>query len=58
LEIESNDGHLLKLKSGEVINTNPEHQFAVYDKENNKFEMKKTYEINVDIHFIVNTFKL
>jgi DNA topoisomerase II len=58
LEIESNDGHLLKLKSGEVINTNPEHQFAVYDKENNKFEMKKTYEINLDIHFIVNTFKL
>ena len=58
LEIDSNDGYLLKLKSGEVIDTNPDHQFAVYDKESNKFEMKKTYEIKNDIHFIVNTFKL
>ena len=58
LEIESNDGYSLKLKSGEVIDTNPDHQFAVYDKESNKFEMKKTYEIKIDIHFIVNTFKL
>jgi DNA topoisomerase-2 len=58
LEIDSNDGYLLKLKSGEVIDTNPEHQFAVYDMANNKFEMKKTQEIKTDIHFIVNTFKL
>ena len=58
LEIESNDGYSLKLKSGEVIDTNPDHQFAVYDKESNKFEMKKTYEIKIDVHFIVNTFKL
>jgi DNA topoisomerase-2 len=58
LEIDSNDGYLLKLKSGEVIDTNPDHQFAVYNKESNKFEMKKTYEIKIDIHFIVNTFKL
>jgi DNA topoisomerase-2 len=58
LEIESNDGYLLKLKSGEEIHTNPDHQFAVYDKEINKFEMKKTIELKIDTHFIVNTFKL
>ena len=58
LEIESNDGYLLKLKSGEEIHTNPDHQFAVYDKEINKFEMKRTIELKIDTHFIVNTFKL
>lgn len=58
LVIESNDGYILKLKSGEIINTNPEHQFAIYNREENKFEMKKNAEIDIYNHFLINTFKL
>jgi DNA topoisomerase-2 len=58
LEIESNDGFTLILKSGEIINTNPDHQFAVYNRRDNKFEMKNSIEIEISNHFIINTFKL
>lgn len=58
LSITSNDGYVVKLKSGEIINTNPEHQFAIYNKAENKFEMKKSIEIDIDNHFLINTFKL
>ena len=58
LEIESNDGFTLKLKSGEIINTNPDHQFAIYNKIDNKFEMRKSIDIDITSNFIINTFKL
>lgn len=58
LVMESNDGYIVKLKSAEIINTNPEHQFAIYNIEENKFEMRKNGEINIYNHFLVNTFKL
>lgn len=58
LSIESNDGYLIKMKSGEIINTNPDHQFAIYNKIDNKFEMRKNKEIDIYNHFLVNTFKL
>jgi DNA topoisomerase-2 len=58
LEIESNDGFNLKLKSGEVIYTNPDHQFAIYDRVINKFLMRKNSDIDIQNNFIVNTFKL
>lgn len=58
LEIDSNDGNQILLKSGEIIDTNPDHKFATYNKDSNKFEMKKTIEIKKDIYFIVNTFRL
>jgi DNA topoisomerase-2 len=58
LSIESNDGYVVKLKSGEIINTNPEHQFAIYNKNENKFEMRKNSEIDIHNHFLINTFKL
>lgn len=56
--MESNDGYIVKLKSGEIINTNPEHQFAIYNREENKFEMRKNSEIDIYNHFLINTFKL
>jgi len=58
LEIKSNDGYILELKSGEIINTNPEHQFAIYNRNENKFEMKPNSEIDINEHFLINTFKL
>jgi len=58
LVIEHNDGYLLKLLSGDIINTNPDHKFAVYDKEINKFLMCKTCDIKEDKHYLVNIFKL
>jgi DNA topoisomerase II len=58
LKIEHNDGYLLKLSSGDIINTNPYHSFAIYDRELNKFTMCKAIDINIDNHLIVNTFKL
>lgn len=58
LVIEYNDGYLLKLLSGDIINTNPDHKFAIYDKEINKFLMCKTCDIKEDKHYLVNIFKL
>lgn len=58
LSIESNDGYKLKLKSGEVINTNPNHKFAIYNISDNKFEMCENSKIDINNHVLVNTFKL
>ena len=58
LSIEKSDGFNILLKSGENMVTNPDHKLAVYDKESNKFEMILSKDINKDIHFLVNTFKL
>jgi hypothetical protein len=58
LKIEYNDGYVVKLSSGDIINTNPDHKFAVYDIILNKFIMCKTIDIDIDKHLIVNTFKL
>ena len=58
LSIEKSDGFSVLLKSGENIDTNPDHKFAVYDKKSNKFEMVLSKDINSNIHFLVNTFKL
>lgn len=58
LSIEYNDGYLLKLLSGDIINTNPEHKFAIYDKEINKFLMCKAIDLKKDKHYLVNIFKL
>ena len=58
LSIEKSDGFNVLLKSGENIITNPDHKFAVYNKVCNKFEMIPSKDIDKDIHFLVNTFKL
>lgn len=58
LPIESNDGWNLILKSGQIIYTNPDHQFAIYDISINKFLMRRSSEIDIRHNFIVNTFKL
>ena len=58
LEIVSSDGYTLKLSSDETITTNPGHKFAVYNKDDNKFEMVESVNINPVKHFLVNTFKL
>jgi DNA topoisomerase-2 len=42
----------------DTIEANPEHKFAVYDNSDNKFKMIETKNLNKDIHFLVNTFKL
>ena len=58
LEIVSSDGYTLKLSSDETISTNPGHKFAVYNRDDNKFEMVESININPVKHFLVNTFKL
>lgn len=58
ISINKNDGYSIELLSGQIINTNPEHKFAVYDKDSNKFEMIECLKIVPNKHFIVNTFKL
>lgn len=58
LIMESNNGYEIKLKSGEIINTNPDHQFAIYNRDENKFEMRKNIELDINKHFLINTFKL
>jgi len=58
LVIESNSGYEVKLKSGDIINTNPDHQFAIYSRDENKFEMRKTIEIDINNHLLINTFRL
>ena len=58
LIIESCSNDVVKLGSGEIINTNPEHNFAIYDKEENKFKMCRTVDLDPTKHFLVNTFKI
>lgn len=58
LKIDYSDGYTLKLTSGDIINTNPDHKFAIYDRELNKFIMCKSMDIEKDSHLLVNTFKL
>lgn len=57
IQILDSDGYTLKLSS-DTISTTPDHKFAVYNKEENKFEMVKSSDIKADRHFLVNTFKL
>lgn len=46
----------VELVSDITINTNPEHGFAVWNRETNKFEMVKHKNLNSEIHFLVGTF--
>ena len=58
LQIKECNGYSLKFQSGEMINTSPDHKFAIYDKELNKFLMVESQNLDKNRHFIVNTFKL
>jgi len=51
------DGDKIILGSGEIINTNFEHMFAIYDRDENKFKMCKSIDIIPSNHLLVNTFK-
>jgi hypothetical protein len=52
------NGYELELESGEIIFTNPEHKFAVYNRDSLKFEMIETKNLECNNHTLVNTFKL
>jgi hypothetical protein len=52
--LELSNEHLF-LSNGETIYTNETHKFAVYNKDENKFEMVETKNINKDIHILVDT---
>jgi DNA topoisomerase II len=56
--IERCNGHEIHLSSGDIINTNPEHKLAIYDREENKFKMISVMNLNPNNHLLVNTFKL
>jgi DNA topoisomerase-2 len=58
LPIIKTDGYSITLISGESIITNPDHKFAIYNKDSNKFEMMESKNIDFSIHLLVNTFKL
>lgn len=58
LPITKSDGYNITLISGESIITNPDHKFATYNKDSNKFEMTESKNIDFNIHLLVNTFKL
>jgi hypothetical protein len=58
LKITESNGYAVKLISGDIINTNPDHKFAVYNIDLNKFEMIESSKINPTQHCLVNTFKL
>jgi len=58
LPIIKSDGYSITLISGESIITNPDHKFATYNKDSNKFEMMESKNIDFNIHLLVNTFKL
>jgi hypothetical protein len=58
LPIIKSDGYSITLISGESIITNPDHKFATYNKDSNKFEMVESKNIDFNIHLLVNTFKL
>ena len=57
LTIENIELNEILLTSGEKIITNNSHKFAVYNKENNIFEMVEFKDLNKDIHFLINTFR-
>lgn len=58
LPIIKSDGYNITLISGESIITSPDHKFATYNKDSNKFEMVESKNIDFNIHLLVNTFKL
>jgi hypothetical protein len=58
LPIIKSDGYSITLISGESIITSPDHKFATYNKDSNKFEMIESKNIDFNIHLLVNTFKL
>ena len=58
LKIKESNLYMIKLESGQIFDTNPDHTFAIYNTESNKFEMLKVSDIDKKIHFLVNTFKL
>lgn len=58
LPIIKSDGYNITLISGESIFTSPDHKFATYNKDSNKFEMVESKNIDFNIHLLVNTFKL
>lgn len=58
LNIEKHDGESMELSSGEIINTNFDHQFAIYDKDENKFKMCKSIDIDINKHLLVNIYKM
>lgn len=58
LPIIKSDGYNITLISGESIITSPDHKFATYNKDSNKFEMVDSKNIDFNIHLLVNTFKL
>ena len=58
LNIEKHDGESMELSSGEIINTNFNHQFAIYDKDENKFKMCKSIDIDINKHLLVNIYKM
>jgi len=58
LPIIKSDVYNITLISGESIITSPDHKFATYNKDSNKFEMVESKNIDFNIHLLVNTFKL
>jgi DNA topoisomerase II len=56
LIIKEVNNHVLELESGEKINTNPDHKFAIYDKNLNTFKMYRTIDLNPDTHLLVNLY--
>lgn len=58
IQISECDGYLLRFLSGDEVNTFPDHEFAVYNNDDNKFEMVKSKDLIPDRHSIVNSFKL
>tara|TARA_B100000767_G_scaffold269554_1_gene291590 strand:+ start:58 stop:1803 length:1746 start_codon:yes stop_codon:yes gene_type:complete len=58
LNIEKHDGESMELSSGEIIKTNFNHQFAIYDKDENKFKMCKSIDIDINKHLLVNIYKM
>ena len=57
IQILESNGYMIRLAC-DTLSTTPDHKFAVYNKDENKFEMVKSSDIEVDKHFLVNTFKL
>jgi hypothetical protein len=56
LIIKKSNGFFIELESGDLINTNPDHSFAIYDRIENKFKMCKSMDVIPDEHLLVNTF--
>jgi DNA topoisomerase-2 len=58
IKIKNIDGLQIDLESDQIINCSPDHKFAMYDIQDNKFKMISISDIDKSIHFIVNTFKI